>query len=120
MKPNLDFELIIGEAMREGEYSALNCIPATMFVTDINGRLVDSVSEGACGFAWINIKPGTSKFAKYLKAKEIARKDSYYGGVSVWVHSFGQSYERKMAYARAFATVLQQHDINAQAMGRLD
>jgi len=118
MKPNLDFELIIGEAMREGEYSAMNCTPSPMRVSGGGAEYI--VNEGVCGFAWINIKPGTSRFAKYLKAKEIARKDSYYGGVSIWVHYFGQSYERKMAYARAFATVLQQHDIKAQAMGRLD
>lgn len=25
------------------------------------------VPEGACGFAWVNVKPGTSRFAKWLK-----------------------------------------------------
>jgi hypothetical protein len=120
MKYNPDFETIIGTAMREGEYSAMNCIPPTMYVTDRAGRIVEEVTEGVCGFAWVNVKPGNSAFARYLKETNVARKDSYYGGVTVWVSHFNQSYERKMAYARAFAGVLQQHGINAHAMGRLD
>src|SRR5438045_1864197 len=47
------------------------------------------VEGGVCGFAWVNIKPSTSTFAKCLVKNGHARKD--YGGVTVWVSEFGQS-----------------------------
>ena len=56
----------------------------------------------------------------WLKKSGIGRLDSYYGGWTIWVGDFGQSYERKMAYAGAFAEVLQKHGIKAYANGRLD
>ena len=77
-------------------------------------------SEGVCGFAWVNIKPGNSSFARWMKDQGQARPDSYYGGVSMWISGYGQSYERKLAYARAFAGVLVQGGIKAYASGRLD
>lgn len=118
MKTNLDFETLLGMAMREGEYAAMNCTPTPMRVYGMGTNEI--VNDGVCGFAWVNIKPGTSKFARYLKAKGIARKDSYYGGVTYWVSHFNQSYEKKMSYARAFANVLEKNGIKALAMGRLD
>ena len=78
------------------------------------------VAEGPCGFAWVNIKPGNSRFARYLKERNLARRDSYYGGVSVWVREGGQSVERKSAYAYAFARVLGNAGINAYANSRMD
>ena len=79
------------------------------------------VNEGLCGFGWVNIKPANSKFCKYLLENEIARKDSYYGGVSIWVHQFNQSYERKKKYAEEFAKVLKENGIKkVQAGSRLD
>jgi len=77
-------------------------------------------SHGCCGFAWVNIKPGTSKFARFLKENGIARKDSYFGGVSVWVSVGGQSIDKKEAYAGAYADVLQANGIRAFAMSRMD
>ena len=78
------------------------------------------VEGGVCGFAWVNIKPGTSKLARAWKAAGYARKDSYYGGVMVWVREGGQSYERKMVYARAFAAVLRKAGYKAYSAGRLE
>jgi hypothetical protein len=77
--------------------------------------------QGLCGFAWINIKPATSSFAKWLKASGLARTDSYYGGLSIWVSLFGQCVEKKEAYANAFASVLNENGIpRAYAGSRLD
>jgi hypothetical protein len=76
--------------------------------------------DGACGFGWIIVKPGNSPFANWLKRNDLARKDHYYGGVNVWVRDFGQSYEKKYAYARAFAGVLESAGIRAVGMGRMD
>ena len=71
------------------------------------------VDDGVCGFAWVNIKPGTSKFVKYLKKEKIANKDSYYGGASIWIGNnhgdFNQSMQKKMAYASGYASVINKY-----------
>lgn len=78
------------------------------------------VESGPCGFAEVIVKPGNSRFANWLKKNNIGETRYYGGGVSVWVSEFGQSYQRKMAYAYAFAQVLREADIRASATGRLD
>ncbi len=60
-----------------------------------------------CGFAWVNFKPATTRFVRWLKKQGIASK-AYQGGASMWVSKFGQSYDRKNAYAIAFAQVIRQ------------
>lgn len=74
-----------------------------------------------CGFAWVNIKPGTSKLARELKARGAARK-SYYGGVDVWdpSKSMTQNMGAKEAGAQAFADVLQKAGFRAHSMSRMD
>ena len=57
---------------------------------------------------------------KFLKDNDIGRKDSYYGGHTIWVSDFGQSVTRKENYARAFAKVLGDNGITAYNMSRLD
>jgi len=42
------------------------------------------------------------------------------GGVELFVYEFGQSYERQMKYAEAFARYLRDNGITAYAGGRLD
>jgi hypothetical protein len=86
-------------------------------------RVYEPVMDGACGFAWVTVRPGTSRFARWLVKHGIARSDSYYGGVSVWAPGGdpgSQSYERKMAAATAYAAVLSEAGITAYANGRLD
>lgn len=123
------FEKIYAEAIDAGMEAAVNCVPEPMYVVehaipfDDNSPIVKEyapVMEGVCGFGWINIKPGNSAFANFLKKRGLARSDSYYGGVTIWVSAFGTSYERKMAYANAFAKVLRKHEIKAYAMGKVD
>ena len=53
------------------------------------------------------------KFVNWMKKNNIGRKDSYYGGWTVWVSDFGQSIARKENYARAFAKVLGDYGITA-------
>lgn len=81
---------------------------------------VYAVPEGPCGFAWINVRPGNSRFANWLKRQGIGSTDSYAGGVTVSVRAFGQSMTRKEAYANAFAAVLRDAGINAYASSRMD
>ena len=89
---------------------------------DDNSPVVKSyfVSDGCCGFGWINVKPGNSAFAKWLKEKELARPDSYDGGVKIWVHQFNQSMQKKETYAYAFADSLKSHGVRAFAGSRMD
>lgn len=46
----------------------------------------------------------------------------YYGGTSVWVGGFNQSMQKKEAYARAFAAVVNEHvaGVSAYASSRMD
>ncbi len=77
------------------------------------------VPEGPCGFAWVTLRPGTSRAARYARAHHGARP-GYRGGVQVWVGGYGQSVERKDAYAAAFAEVLRAADVRAYSESRLD
>lgn len=78
------------------------------------------VPEGPCGFAWVQLRPGTSAFAKWLKAKKYARTDSYHGGVSISVRDYNQSIIRKEAHADAMAKVLSDAGYEAYSMSRMD
>ena len=120
---------IYSEAHSAGLAAGHGCTPTPMVVgtpTTPLGNDIDYsketyyVADGMCGFAWINIKPARGKFVKYLKDNDIGRKDSYYGGYTVWVSEFGQSVTRKENYARAFAKVLEDNGITAYSMSRLD
>lgn len=77
------------------------------------------ILEGLCGFAWVNISPARGAFVNYLKSIDAGSK-AYYGGYEIWVREFGQSVDRKSAFARAFARVLNSYGINASAGSRLD
>jgi hypothetical protein len=93
-------------------------VPTPMTVVDtISGHVYLPVAAGVCGFAWINV-PGNSAFGRYAKKRGYSK--GYPSGINIWVREFGQSYERKMAYAQAFAAVLKEAGVKAYASGRLD
>jgi hypothetical protein len=77
------------------------------------------VLNGLCGFAWVKIYPARGAFVNYLKSRNIGDK-SYNGGYDIWVSEFGQSVDRKNAFAQAFAEVLKKYGINAYGQSRLD
>lgn len=127
-----EFEQIIAEA-REAGLDAVNemiqkkqIVP--MIVTQHSNMLDDNspvkkewyVADGVCGFAWINVRPATSRFAKWLKSQNIGSTDSYYGGITIWISEFGQSMQKKETYARAYAEVLRKHGFKAHMMSRMD
>ena len=75
-------------------------------------------AEGMCGFAWIEFAGNTS-FGKWMKKAGKARTQ-YPKGMCVWVSEYGQSVERKEAYAAAYAKVLNEAGVNAYPNSRLD
>ena len=123
------FRKLFDEANAAGVAAAERARPTPMVVVEHANPFDDAspivrqyapVMDGVCGFAWVNVKPGTSKFARWLKDNGIARTDSYYGGVTIWISDYGQSYERKIAHASAMARVLSEQGIKAYSSGRLD
>lgn len=126
MKQN-NFRHLYMAAYEAGMAAGEACNPMPMVVEqranmlDDNAPVVrrDYVADGVCGFAWVVVRPGNSAFARWLKENSLARPH-YAGGVSIWVTTFGQSMQRKEAYARAFAKVLQDNDIKANAESRMD
>lgn len=117
-----EFEEAVREADAAGMAAAEACTPTPMIVAGRGSGLRTQywhVPEGVCGFAWVTVRPGTSSFARW--ARKNGWDKAYRGGIQLWVGMFGQSYERKLAYARAYAGVLQQKlGIDAVASGALD
>lgn len=124
----MNYENLYATAVAAGYEAAKKANPRPMVVQERSSPLDDGspvvkewlVPSGVCGFAWVNVKPGNSAFAKWLKAKGVARPDSYYGGVTIWVKEFGQSMELKEAYAYAMAKVMSEAGFKAYANSRMD
>lgn len=130
---------ILQEAQNAGRAAMDACIPQPMVVQQHASVLDDNspvkkqwvVPQGVCGFAWVVVKckgPGV-KFINALKKAGIAggenshcdfSKSSYHKGFYHHIHDGGQSYEKKSAYARAFAEVLSKHEIPCYSGSRLD
>ena len=142
----MDFESIHAEAVKAGRQAAEAAIPTPMVVQERAGLGDDApvtqewfVSEGPCGFAWVSIA-GNTAFARWLKktgryeagcgfgSEDRVRTETeglhwgkgYPSGYHGWVWVGGQSITRKEAFARAFAGVLQGHDIRAYSGSRMD
>jgi hypothetical protein len=117
----------LADAAGKAAVKALNVRPMVVSQRenpfDDNSKVVQSwfVEDGVCGFAWVNIKPANSKFCKWLLANHRARKDSYSGGVTLWIGDYGQSMQKKEAYAHAFAKVLRDNGVTkCYASSRMD
>lgn len=124
------FEEIYDEAHKAAYEAASNFRPTPMIVSMHENMLDDNspiqkqwyVSDGVCGFAWVHIKPANCKFAKWLLANDYAHKDSYYGGINIYVGYFNQSMQRKEIYAAKFIEVVQQYlpDLKIYSQSRMD
>jgi hypothetical protein len=112
------FSDLVEKAITEGLRAGRDCRPIPMYVVD-QGVPIDRIDDGACGFAWVTVKPANSSFAIWAKKNKLMRS-AYGGGVQYWVSEFGQSVDRKAAFAGAFAKVLREAGINAVAGDRLD
>ncbi len=123
-----DFRAIYNEARAAGLAAGNAHVPVPMTVNKHASPLDDRspivqrwhVPSGVCGFAWVNIKPATSSFAKWLKKEKLARSNDYTGGIDYTVFDHGQSLEQKEAHARAFSQVLTKHGIKNYGQSRMD
>lgn len=93
--------------------------PSTPLGTDL--AVVQGVSyEGPCGFASVRFPANTSFARESIKAG-VAKKAQHGPGAYVWVREGGQSYEKKSAYAGAYAAVLREAGVaKVYAESRMD
>lgn len=82
-------------------------------------RTYAPVMDGACGFAYVTVRPATSSFARWAKANR-GWFAAYGGGLQMSVDYFNQSVTRKAAYASAFAMVLREAGLSAYGSSRMD
>lgn len=114
-------EALYLRALEAANEAASKVTPVPMYVQNNSTGQTWKVDGGVCGFAWVNITPGNSSFARWMKDKGYARRDSYEGGVTVWSGNVGgQSLAIKEAWASAFAGVLTDAGITAHSRSRLD
>ena len=126
----MDFREIYDACDVAGKANVEGFTPDTMIVqqhenmADDNSSVVKEyvVPDGPCGFAWVNIKPGNNAFCRWLKANDLGRTDSYYGGVTVWVSDYNQSMQKKEKYADGFVNKLKElmPNLKAYSMSRMD
>ena len=112
-----DYQSTIERAIKAGIEAGRDCMPIPMHVLE-NNIPIDRVDDGACGFAWVSFA-GNTAFGKWAKKQGFARPH-YPKGLCYWVSEFGQSVDRKSAFAGAFAEVLRQAGIECYAGSRLD
>jgi len=98
-----------------GREAAKNTVPKPMKIVG-----APIAMEGMCGYACIRL-PGTSSFARWLRAEGIADKAYGRPGVEVPAVRLSQSVDRAESYANAFARVLWLNGIdNVTTESRLD
>ena len=130
MKENKDaqFEALYKKAWAAGAEAANATVPTPMAFQNALGlndgfdwnRPYEVVADGACGFAWVKIRPANSAFGRWLKKVGKVKYASYGGGYDIWISDYNQSVQRKEAHAEAMAKVLQAAGIKAYAQSRLD
>lgn len=122
----VDFAALRERAHEAGLAAGLALRPVPMVVVQRENPFDDAsaivkeyapIMDGVCGFAWVNVK-GNTAFGRYLR--KLGYTTAYGGGYNIRCHEFGQSYERKYAYAAAYAGVLKEAGIAAYPEGRLD
>lgn len=113
---NAGFEVLVKRAEEAGRAAGIAATPTPMHIQGYA-----PVLDGPCGFGWINVRPGTSAFAKWLVKTGRAHR-GYPTGVDVWVNDFNQSQSlvRKEAYAHAYAMVLRAAGVQATGHSRID
>lgn len=121
------YAALAAKADAAGKAAADALTPTPMIVGEAKSLFSDDidyskptyyVESGVCGFAWVWLK-GNTGFGRWAKAQGIASK-GYPNGLNIRASGYGQSYEKKLAYAQGYAAVLKEAGITAYAEGRLD
>jgi hypothetical protein len=128
MEFKMNYEEIYSLACTAGRTAVASMQVQPMIVSEHSNPLDDSskvvrqyyVEDGACGFAWVKIRPARGKFVKWLKDNRIGRANSYEGGYDIWISDYNQSLQKKEKYATAFAEVLVSKGITAHSQSRMD
>jgi hypothetical protein len=117
-------------AVKAGNAAAAAATPVPMVVSQHQNMADDNspiekqwyVADGVCGFGWVQIKPGNSPFANWLKKTGRGRANSYAGGIYVSSPLRTQSMARNEAWAMGFAKVIGQiiEGIRVYAQSRID
>lgn len=113
MANSVFFSKVFAEAKAAGLAAGAAAAPLPMVVAEadvLSGAALPGgkrwyVPEGACGFAWVKVRPGNSAFARWLVKSGKARA-AYSGGVDIWISDHNQSVARKEAHAAAMAEAL--------------
>ena len=124
----LEFLKLAIAADEAGRIAAAKAVPTPMVVSEHENMADDNspvkkswyVSEGACGFAWVVVRPGTSSFARWAAKNLPYTHKGYYGGLEISSPLMTQSVTRNEAYCSAFAEVLSEAGIKAYSNSRLD
>lgn len=116
--PLVDVATLYARADAAGKAAAAALTPKPMIVSDPRMRSTYVVASGVCGFAWVTFA-GNTPFGRWAKANKLA-KPAYPKGLMIWVSDYGQSMERKEAYARAFAAQLRADGVMAYSDSRAD
>jgi hypothetical protein len=114
------FRQIHAAALRAGREAAKACVPEPMVVVGSypDGKKRWIVPGGVCGSASIRFK-GNTAWGRWAKKRGIA-DSAYGGGLEIWISEYGQSLERKVAHAQAYANTLGANGIFGWVSSRMD
>ena len=101
------WEAIFDLAKQAGEIAAAECVPTPMKI--IGGELI---MDGECGGAYVVVPDARKGFARWLKTS--GHGDRQPGSVYFYARTEGQSVDRAVAYAEAFARVLRRNGIECE------
>ena len=74
-----------------------------------------------CGFGWVEVHiHGGTKVAKFLKDHGFNKSYSTSGAIALWSSAGSQNMDMNIAWASAYAEVLSNHGLQANANGRMD
>ena len=102
---NLQWASDLAAAHAAGVAAVAALTPTPMVVADRDGRRW-FVEGGVCGFARVEVRPRTSAFARWLVKYAGWSSSDYHKCVYLNISDYGQSMERKTAYATAYADCL--------------
>ena len=104
------------EAEARGHRAAILADEQMIQVKDQDGRVFEPFP--ICGFAWVRVKGLRGKKLKEFQKRRFNK--CFSGGYMLSVMDYGQSHDRKAAYAREYAKTLQENGFNAWSESRLD